>query len=218
MKGRRRELLAALLTIWRWGRLDTGLSRGRPLGSFEQWGEWVRDPLLTLGCQDPAERISEAKERDGRRQVITDLFKIWWQRHESRPVPIRELHDDVRQAVDPQGRGRQFLASSLERLVGTRMAGFVLTRQAPVGTWGVATYALERTGVEDGHRGHGGHRVEEPPLGRSDTPDPPYADGSPRSNGRAETPALAPMPPMPSHDAPRSEPEKSNGQGWSMRL
>jgi hypothetical protein len=54
---RRAELLAALLTIWRWGRYSTDLESGRPLGSFEQWSKWVRDPLLALGCQDPAERV-----------------------------------------------------------------------------------------------------------------------------------------------------------------
>ena len=31
---------------------------------------WVRDPLLALGCQDPAERVSEAKARDTRRQAV----------------------------------------------------------------------------------------------------------------------------------------------------
>src|SRR5918998_412376 len=120
---RRRELLGAVLTIWRWGRLDTEIPSGRPLGSFEQWCRWVRDPLLALGCQDPVDRISEAKERDGRRQAITDLFAIWWVRHQDWPVAARDLHEDVKHAADPQGRGRQFLASYLEKLTGTRMAG-----------------------------------------------------------------------------------------------
>ena len=142
---RRKELQAALLTIWRWGRLATDISCGKPLGSFEQWTQWVRDPLLALGCQDPAERISEAKERDGRRQVITELFAIWWQKHGDLPIAARDLHEDVRQAADPQGRGRQYLASFLEKLIGTRMDGFVLTRQRPVGKWGVTTYALKST-------------------------------------------------------------------------
>jgi hypothetical protein len=30
----RKELLAALLTIWRWGRISSGIKRGRPLGSL----------------------------------------------------------------------------------------------------------------------------------------------------------------------------------------
>jgi hypothetical protein len=153
---RRKELLAALLTIWRFGRIAPDIEAGIPLGSFEQWCRWVRDPLRALGCQDPAERVSEAKERDSRRQAVADLFAIWWHQHRDEPVSVRHLHDDVKQAADPQGRGRQFLAAQLEKLVGTRMAGFVLTRQAPAGKWGVATYALQMTDAAEGHRGHRG--------------------------------------------------------------
>jgi len=143
---RRSELLTALLTIWRWGRIATNIESGRPLGSFAQWCRWVRDPLLALGCQDPAERVSEAKERDHRRQAVADLFTTWWEKHRDLPVAVRNLHDDVKQVADPQGRGRQYLASQLEKLAGTRMASFILTRQAPAGKWGSATYALKKTG------------------------------------------------------------------------
>ena len=143
---RRKELLAALLTIWRWGRIATGIKAGRPLGSFEQWTKWVRDPLLDLGCQDPAERVSEAKLRDGQRQETADLFEVWWKKHGDRPIAASKLHDDVKQAADPQKRGRQHLASKLANLTGTRLAGWVLTRQAPIGHWGAATYALKKTG------------------------------------------------------------------------
>src|SRR5262249_55400762 len=103
---RRKELLAALLTIWRWGRIAPDIEAGIPLGSFEQWCRWVRDPLVALGCLDPAERVTEAKKRDARRQSIADLFAIWWDRHGDEPIPTRELHEDVKQAADPQGRGR----------------------------------------------------------------------------------------------------------------
>jgi hypothetical protein len=71
---RRPELLAALLTIWRWGRLTSDIKPGRTLGSFPTWCEWVRDPLLALGCEDPVKRISDAKKLDSRRQVIAELF------------------------------------------------------------------------------------------------------------------------------------------------
>ena len=49
----------------------------------------------------------------------------------------------------------------------------------------LATYALKQGSMVEGHRGHRGHLVEEPPLGRSDAPDPPYADGAPRANGQS---------------------------------
>lgn len=157
VRERRPELLAALLTIWRWGRIATDIKPGPALGSFEQWCGWVRDPLLALGCQDPVERVSEAKERDGRRQGVRELFSTWWERHGTLPVAVSQLHDDVRQAADPQNRGRQYLTSSLEKLAGSRMAGFVLTRQAAPGKWGKATYALKETHGPD-HRGHRGYR------------------------------------------------------------
>jgi hypothetical protein len=142
---RRSELLAALLTIWRYGRLGSDIERGRRLGSYEQWGEWVRDPLITLGCRDPVERVSEAKLRDPFRQVVATLFDIWWSRHHNCLVRVSDIHEDVSHAADPQGRGRQYLAAYLEKLAGTRLGGYVLTRQASPGKWGAATYKLEKT-------------------------------------------------------------------------
>src|SRR5262249_15913174 len=56
----RPQLLSDALTIWRWGR-QTVLKPGKPLGSFEKWAQWCRDPLLMLGCKDPVSRIAEIK-------------------------------------------------------------------------------------------------------------------------------------------------------------
>jgi hypothetical protein len=138
----RADLLGALLTIWRWGRQTRDLVRGQPLGSYDQWCEWVRDPLLTLGCRDPVIRAREAKQHDPRRQNIVDLFRIWQHHHQDRPVAASELHLDVRSVIDPQGRGRQFVSAKLKILTGTRMAGYVLSSQK-AGRWGAATFALE---------------------------------------------------------------------------
>ena len=78
----RADLLAWVLTIWRWGRQNAaGLKRGKSLGSFEIWAEWCRDPLLTLGCRDPVERIEVLKANDPRRQRIGELFQAWWDHH-----------------------------------------------------------------------------------------------------------------------------------------
>jgi hypothetical protein len=193
---RRKELLAALLTIWRWGRVTPDIDTGLPLGSFEQWCRWVRDPLLALDCRDPVERVNEAKERDGRRQAMADLFAIWWERHGDCPTAERDLHDAVRQVLDPQARGRQFRASQLEKLAGARVAGFILTRQAPAGKWGATTYALKGTGAVEGHRGHRGYRV-------SDAPYAPYAYGERSGSGDAREASQSPIPPMASPGSPQ---------------
>jgi hypothetical protein len=176
VRAHRRELLADCLTIWRWGRQMQDLANGQPLGSFGQWGRWVRDPLLALGCQDPAHRVSEAKQRDSRRQSIESLFMTWHEKHGQNPVRVRDLDVDVTHALDPQNRGRQYLAAQLEKHTGTRIGGFVLTRQAPPGRWGVATYALESVAEIPEHRVHRGHPDQNAEPTHSDAPDAPYAD------------------------------------------
>jgi hypothetical protein len=144
ISARRAALLAAALTIWRWGRQNEDTIRsGRPLGSYEIWGRWVRDPLLALGCADPAERIAALKARDPQRQRTSAIFAGWWEHHRDKATAAAELCEDVRVLIDPQDRGRQCIASALHSLVGTHAAGFVLTRQEPVGTWGASTYALK---------------------------------------------------------------------------
>jgi hypothetical protein len=169
---RRPELLTAGLTIWRFGRQNAAfLKRGRPLGSYEIWCEWVRDPLVTLGCCDPVERIQIIKARDPKRQQIAELFRAWHDCHREAPVKAAGLAEPVRRIIDPQDRGRQYIATRLGSLAGTRAAGFVLTRQDPVGVWGAATYALRQIASEPddgtGHRGHRDHGTPEPETGTS---------------------------------------------------
>jgi hypothetical protein len=89
---RRDELLAAALTIWRWGRQNaSALIPGKPLGSFETWCQWCRDPLVTLGCRDPVERIEALKANDPRRQLIGELFRAWWEHHGTEPTKANDL-------------------------------------------------------------------------------------------------------------------------------
>ncbi len=141
----RADLLAAALTIWRWGRLlGDDLPKGRSLGSFHDWGRWCRDPLLALGCADPALRLADAKAADPRRQRVAEMFGAWWKAHGSTPMAVADLGDAVKAAADPAGRGRQYLASVVRALDGTRAAGFVLTRSPSEGRWGADRYALRQ--------------------------------------------------------------------------
>jgi hypothetical protein len=125
----RSGLLAAALTIWRWGR-QTKMNRGIPLGSFEQWGVWVRDPLLALGCPDPVDRVRQIKERDPARQRVIEMFATWWEAHRDSPIRVADLAAEVREIVDPSQRGRQYLARAIQGLIGTRQGGFTLERVA----------------------------------------------------------------------------------------
>ena len=143
---RRAELLGAALTIWRWGRINAPtLKRGLPFGSYETWSEWIRDPLLALGCADPVERMALIKGRDPTRARLAGIFAAWWDAHADRPVTVGSLAPAIFDLIDWQHRGRQFVASYLLTLANTRVAGFVLTRQESPGKWSPATYALRRT-------------------------------------------------------------------------
>jgi hypothetical protein len=146
IESRRAELLSATLTIWRWGRQHAAeLRPGRPLGSFEQWAEWCRDPLLALGGRDPVERIDEIKSDDPHRRRIVELFETWYAHHGDKPVRAKAIAEPVRALLDPQGRGRQFVAARLMQLTSTYAGSFVLTRVKAAGKWGTGTYSLVRT-------------------------------------------------------------------------
>jgi hypothetical protein len=148
---RRGELLGAALTVWRWGRqMGDTLPQGLPLGSFGQWARWCRDPLLALGCRDPAERVALLKADDPRRRALAEAFEAWWEHHRDRPMRALDLAEPVQAALDPQGRGRQYLIRAVARLAGTRVGGYALEAQregSPAKP--VMLYRLRRT---DGER------------------------------------------------------------------
>jgi hypothetical protein len=140
VKEHRADLLAAVLTIWRWGR-QTPLKPGMPLGSFERWASWCRDPLLALGCVDPAQRAAEIKSEDPLRQRIFEFLQAWHDRHGSRPIKLRDLDARVAGIL---GGSRQRLATFVGNLANARAAGFLIKVRRPASNWGVAEYAVHR--------------------------------------------------------------------------
>ena len=167
----------------------------------------------------PRERVSEAKAARwtpaGRRRSVRDLVGQAW-RSAGRRAPAPR---GCQAGCGPAGPRSSVRLSHAEKLAGTRMAGFVFTRQAPAGKWGAATYALKRTAGEEGHRDHRGHRVEEHPTEFADAPYGPDADGR-RTREAADSPG-APMPPMPPMASPastKSAPGQNGAPGWRGRL
>jgi len=160
---RRAELLAAVLTIWRWGR-QTDLKPGLPLNSYETWAQWCRDPLSALGCADPVERVRQAKQADPRRRRTAELFECWQKHHGLEPVKVSELAPAVADILDPQNRSRQFRASRLHGMIGTRAAGFVLTFDRGDGKWSAGAYALALT-PEAAKPAEAANTAPMPPMG-----------------------------------------------------
>jgi hypothetical protein len=142
----RAGLLSDTLTIWRWGRQQgEGLPYGRPMGSFALWSRWCRDPLLALGCADPADRIAVAKSNDPRRQAALEILEAWWQQHGEQEMALKDLAEPVRVAVDPKGPSRQRLAAEIRKLVGARVGGFCLNVIPGRSRWDPDTFVLRRT-------------------------------------------------------------------------
>jgi hypothetical protein len=154
VEANRAKLLAAALTIWRYGRQNTtDLVRGRPLGSYEEWAQWCRDPLVALGCCDPVERIDRIKADDPDRRQIVELFEVWHAHHGERPIKAADLAAPVRALIEPQGRGRHHIETRLTHLVGTCAGGFTLTKQDAAGGRGAYVFAVRATFGEGGESG-----------------------------------------------------------------
>ena len=140
----RPELLAACLTVWRWGQLAgrAEIARGAALGSFSRWSAWVRDPLLALGCKDPVARMARAKTLDIERAAIVALFTAWRQHHQDRAVGLSDLHPEIKALAVGESGSRQDLVAAIARLVNIRMADMLLTRGNAGGKWAPNRYRL----------------------------------------------------------------------------
>jgi hypothetical protein len=139
----RNELASAALTIWRWGR-QNAISRGLPLGSFELWARWARDPLLALGCADPVARIAEIKRDDPERLQAVEFLTEWHVRYGQQPTPLEALRTDHRCLAGSHGKSRQALALYMKRFSETRIGGFHVIRETH-GKWGASKYIVTRT-------------------------------------------------------------------------
>src|SRR5262249_51978028 len=115
--------------------------------------------------------IELLKSKDPHRQRVAELFTTWWAHNKSAPMAVNDLPEAVKDVVDPQKRGRQYLAQAIGRFVGTRAAGFVLIRQPSAGRWTAATYALLQESSKSG-MGHRTHRTDQTSAAPS-SPVPP---------------------------------------------
>jgi hypothetical protein len=131
----RAPLLGHALTIWRWGRQNADLlTQGKPLGSYEVWAQWCRDPLINLGTRDPVDRLAAIKAADPKRKRILTVYEAWWIAHQDTLLPAKDLHQTVIQTIDDKSGfrdgefrySRQFLAKWLQSHTNTRVGGYVL--------------------------------------------------------------------------------------------
>ena len=73
----RGKYVRAALTIARAYTVAGRPGRLRPLASYEGWSDFVRSPLVWLGCRDPVEMIETSRGADPVRQERVTLFEAW---------------------------------------------------------------------------------------------------------------------------------------------
>jgi putative DNA primase/helicase len=102
----RSALLSDALTIWRWGR-QTVLKPGKPLGSFEVWAQWCRDPLIAIGVRDSVDRIAEIKAADPKRRAAVEFFDVWWAIHKDVLVKASDVSNEVIFHIDEKAHKKE---------------------------------------------------------------------------------------------------------------
>jgi len=73
----RPSLVVAALTIVRAFALEGCPREVAPLGSFEDWSKWARDPLVWLGLPDPAEAMNKVRGDDPEGLGLTAVLEHW---------------------------------------------------------------------------------------------------------------------------------------------
>jgi hypothetical protein len=135
----RATLLGHALTIWRWGRQNADLlAQGKPLGSYEKWARWCRDPLINLGVCNPVDRLAAVKASDPKRRRVLSVLEAWHTAHKSEFVLAKELDPTVIEIIDEKADfrdgarryNRQAVAGWLQRHAGTRLGGYALTSES----------------------------------------------------------------------------------------
>jgi hypothetical protein len=157
----RPALLSDALTIWRYGRLHR-LSAGKPLGSYELWAEWARDPLLALDVRDPVDRVAEIKAADPNRRAVREFFDVWEACHGT-DIIIKAsdvakeviLHIDDKAKIKDDGSkdsvlqfSRQKVARHLDSLKNARVGGFAFIQYKSPGKRPIASYKLVKEETE----------------------------------------------------------------------
>lgn len=102
---RRGYFVSLALTIIRaWIVAGRPFAEVKPLASYSDWSALCRQPLLWLGCSDPATNVFTSMEDDPDREILGNLLHAWYGLYGSFPNMIREVvnsgNDELQQAIE----------------------------------------------------------------------------------------------------------------------
>lgn len=87
---RSRYVSAALTIVRAWIEAGKPNTEAKSLASFGDWSEYCRQPLLWLGCADPAASVFVAMAEDPDRETLARLLTAWQSVFGNKPTMVRE--------------------------------------------------------------------------------------------------------------------------------
>ena len=123
----RAKYVSAVLTIARAFALSGTKQQAPPLASYNEWSRWVREPLIWLGCADPAASMETARQEDPELAELREVMASWYLAFgkEGR-TPARSLNEVISEAsksiegADGSRRAHPELFNALSRVCGDR--------------------------------------------------------------------------------------------------
>jgi hypothetical protein len=100
LRERSRYVSAALTIVRAWVVADRPITEAKSLASFGDWSALCRQPLLWLGCADPATSVFEAMAEDPDRETLGRLLTAWQLVFGNKPTMVREAVKQASLAFD----------------------------------------------------------------------------------------------------------------------
>lgn len=102
MAERGRYVALALTIIRAWLHAGSPHADLHPVGSFEHWSNWCRQPLVWLGLPDPATSLLDQLREDPDLSALAAFLNAWCSKYWFDAVPVRKLIKDA--TANPEGR------------------------------------------------------------------------------------------------------------------
>lgn len=79
----------AMTVVQAWFAAGSPIQACQPMNSYNEWSQWVRQPLLWLGLPDPAQRSFEQQAQDPDRELLGRMLHAWRGAFCNAPTMIR---------------------------------------------------------------------------------------------------------------------------------
>jgi hypothetical protein len=153
----RGKLVTAMLTILRAWHLSGERIPLSLFGSFEDWSQRIREPLVWLGCADPCSTVTEMREGDPEREALAMVVMQWKanlnleqsytvQEIIGRAINVTEFHAAL--LVVAEERGGKFVSNDRLGRWFKKVQGKIINEQAH---GKIFSYKLLRDGIRRGY-------------------------------------------------------------------